>query len=499
MSNDLLSAKSQLSTTECGLECWRQRTPSETALRYAGKAFTWLEIGSVVDRLSQSLLEQGVVRGGVVALVSKNNLGLLLTYLACSRVGAISAFIAPTTANQLQEKLQVLGDCHYWVHSSGFDMTDGDKPCDTALAKCDTSLAKVVSAPNYRPLHISIDWNTDSPLTPCPDVSEQDLTSIIFTSGTTGSAKAVAHTKQQHIASAQGLLERFKFNKQHTWLLSLPMYHVSGLAIVWRWLVTGACIKIGEGADLYQDLQQVTHASLVTTQLKRLLDDGRSLCLTRVLLGGSHIPITLAQAANQRGIDTWLGYGMTEAASTVMAKPVDGRVGVGFLLPKRNIKIDDKRIFISGETLASGYFSHGFITPLTDNGWFDSKDLGEWHGDEICILGRADNQFISGGENIHCEEIEKALSFHPQVKSVMVVAVKDSAYGARPVAVVQCEKLLNKSEYEQVIAKQLDKFKWPIDYVLMPEFISQSSAIKIPRAKIKQWFSENITNYTLVS
>ncbi|CSI94560.1 O-succinylbenzoic acid--CoA ligase [Vibrio cholerae] len=67
------------------------------------------------------------------------------------------------------------------------------------------------------------------------------------------------------------------------------------------------------------------------TQLKRLLDSSSPLTLKRVLLGGSHIPVELAQMAATRGIDTWLGYGMTEAASTVTAKRVDGLAGNGEL------------------------------------------------------------------------------------------------------------------------------------------------------------------------
>ncbi len=61
------------------------------------------------------------------------------------------------------------------------------------------------------------------------------LASIVFTSGSTGTPKAVVHTHRQHLASAQGLLSEFQFNHQDTWLLSLPLYHVSG----WRLSIAG--------------------------------------------------------------------------------------------------------------------------------------------------------------------------------------------------------------------------------------------------------------------
>ncbi|MFS1425566.1 hypothetical protein [Shewanella sp. 10N.286.48.B5] len=68
-------------------------------------------------------------------------------------------------------------------------------------------------------------------------------------------------------------------------------------------------------------------------------------------MGGSHIPEALGLQAQQMGIETWLGYGMTEAASTVTAKPIDGTKTAGFVLDQRQLKIEDQRIFIGGNTL----------------------------------------------------------------------------------------------------------------------------------------------------
>ncbi|MEF1307556.1 AMP-binding protein, partial [Vibrio owensii] len=153
--------------------------------------------------------------------------------------------------------------------------------------------------------------------------------------------------------------------------------------------------------NLAEDILGVSHASLVATQLKRLLDEQVELSLSHVLLGGSHVAHELALRAPQQGIETWLGYGMTEAASTVTAKQIDSISNAGHLLQNRDIRLVDERIYIGGQTLAAGYFKQGSVTSLlNENGWFDSKDLGEWQGDELKIIGRADNQFISGGENV---------------------------------------------------------------------------------------------------
>jgi O-succinylbenzoic acid--CoA ligase len=229
----------------------------------------------------------------------------------------------------------------------------------------------------------------------------------------------------------------------------------------------------------------------VATQLRRLLDNKTPLSLTHVLLGGSHVPLSLSQQAATRGIETWLGYGMTEAASTVTAKQIDESYSAGRVLPNRKVQLRDQRIFIGGATLASGYYQQGEITPIVEDGWFDSKDLGEWIGDELKIIGRSDNQFISGGENIHCEEIEAILNQLNDVVQAMVVPIEDAEFGHRPVAVLQANRMPVQSVIEQHLQSKLAKFKWPVNYYLMPKSLL-GEGIKVSRAKVKEWLLKEL-------
>lgn len=184
---------------------------------------------------------------------------------------------------------------------------------------------------------------------------------------------------------------------------------------------------------------------------------------------------------------------MTEAASTVTAKPVDDKNTTGPILPYRKLMVKNQRIFIGGHTLASGYFKHGQLTPLIDqDGWFDSKDLGDWVGDELSIIGRADNQFISGGENIHCEEIENVLLSHPDVLNVIVIPVNDAAYGARPIAVMATRRPMMSTELSQYLHGRLEKFKWPVAYYPMPDDI-MAGGIKVSRVAVKDWVTQQGT------
>ncbi|KAB0304216.1 o-succinylbenzoate--CoA ligase [Vibrio fortis] len=452
---------------------WASASPDSRALSTPSHTLNWRELDALIHRYSAYLNTQGLSKGDVLTIVGKNSSELVLAYLASLNLGVLVAMTMPQPSKKLEQKLETL-------------YSDGKERFVAFTGEYGEALnvdAKLIQLP-------SLEEALGLPLHPLkqPLGETNNLASIVFTSGSTGNPKAVAHTAKQHIASATGLLEHFKFGSDDTWLLSLPMYHVSGLAIFYRWLVAGATLKVGN-QGLEQDIDGCTHASLVATQLRRLLDSECPLSLNHVLLGGSHIPNQLAQEANQRGIKTWLGYGMTEAASTVTAKPVDGSNTTGFVLPQRRVKVDDGRIYIAGETLASGYYYQGNLTPLIDDtGWFDSKDLGQWVDDQLLIIGRADNQFISGGENIHCEEIEQALSKLSGINQAIVVPVEDREFGFRPVAIIDCVELPTKDWFCEKLVGRLEKFKLPIEYHRMPVLAQQG--IKVSRADLARWLKE---------
>ncbi|MCG9543193.1 o-succinylbenzoate--CoA ligase [Vibrio sp. Isolate33] len=459
---------------------WAQQNPHQTALVIPNRAYTWLQVVVLVSEYQQHLSEQGLSQGDVLTIVGKNQAEVIPVYLAALNLGVLCAFTMPQPVARLMQKLESLyspSDRRYlWLLESG-SLNQSD------VAEPNTQLLTL-------PCLNDLDGNDKLIATSEPSsFNPQNLASIVFTSGSTGNPKAVAHTLEQHLCSAVGLLDVFQFKATDTWLLSLPMYHVSGLAIVHRWLAAGGCIKIGSG-KLESDIEGCSHASLVATQLHRLLKGKQALTLTHVLLGGSHIPEVLGLEAQQMGIETWLGYGMTEAASTVTAKPVDASSTAGFVLNHRQLKIENQRIYIGGDTLASGYYHQGQLTPLVDeHGWFDSKDLGLWDGEQVSIIGRADNQFISGGENIHCEEIERALNQLPEVKQAFIVPVEDSEFGFRPLAIVDCDEVPTKEWFAEQLQGSLERFKFPIEYYRMPE--QDQQGIKVSRAGLVSWLSQH--------
>ncbi|HIG78046.1 MAG TPA: o-succinylbenzoate--CoA ligase, partial [Candidatus Lambdaproteobacteria bacterium] len=330
-------------------------------------------------------------------------------------------------------------------------------------------------------------------------INPKDWATIIFTSGSTGSPKAVVHSLANHFYNALGANERMPLNPGDRWLLSLPMSHVSGLAILFRTLLSGAAMVIpAKNVSLSKTLlsRSVTHLSLVPTQLRRLLQTTKgkdALCqLKLILLGGSSIPETLLDQSAQLGLNVQTTYGSTEMASQVAT----GKSGFYQVLPFREVRIAaDNEVEVRGKIGFLGYLDGtGLHQPFDENGWFKTGDIGLWcskdtknQGDveSLKITGRKDNMFISGGENIHPEEIERILLQFGKTEQAVVVAVEDTEFGARPVAFLKTGEYFSESNLQNFLEKRLAKFKVPDLFLALPELIE--SEIKHNRVELSKF------------
>ncbi|MCA8970674.1 MAG: AMP-binding protein [Planctomycetes bacterium] len=270
---------------------------------------------------------------------------------------------------------------------------------------------------------------------------------VVFTSGSTGEPRAVVHGLENHAVSADGAAARIPFGPGDRWLLSLPFHHIAGLSIWMRALRSGGSVALRlPGEPLVDALirTRATHCSLVAKQASDLLDrlatrrPAVRLDLRAALVGGGPVPTRLIERAKDAAIPMHGTYGMTETTAQVATARSDDAESVGHPLPGRHITIRGGEILVDGSGIALGRIEGDSLVPLADDdGHFATGDLGRLTGDgRLCIQGRKDRRFVSGGENVSPEEIEAALRNVAATEEVYVVAVPDHRWGERPVAFV---------------------------------------------------------------
>jgi O-succinylbenzoic acid--CoA ligase len=207
-----------------------------------------------------------------------------------------------------------------------------------------------------------------------------------------------------------------------------------------------------------------------------------------IMVGGSGLSVSLWEQAKAWKIPVYTTYGLSEMSSsiTLSEQPVykESTYHSGKLIPHRQIKIKENgRILVKGPTLFLGYMH----APRA-NGWFITGDMGFFDtNNDLHILGRQDNMFISGGENIYPEEIEQALLRIPEIEKAVVVPTEDIKFGSRPIAYIKTSKnigdLLRRLSDELSIF--LPKYKIPISYLQWPDDYNETS-IKLDRAFFKK-------------
>lgn len=292
---------------------------------------------------------------------------------------------------------------------------------------------------------------------------------ILFTSGTTDYPKAVVHSAHQHIISAERVVKALNLGSQDRWLLSLPLWHVSGMSIVFRCLIANAEVVVPDPqTSLYESIsaKRITHISLVSAQLLQIMERSAPSHICAVILGGGPVPTHVIETARNNGWPVHTSYGMTETSSMItLSHKSFNPNSMGYSLSGHEIKITgDQEIMVRSSALCSGYLIDGKIRSIVDDdGWFHTGDLGMIDTDQqLHILGRKDNMFISGGENISPEEIESHINRFPQVQESVVIPVHDPKFGQRPVAFVR--GLAHITDLSDYLVKYLPKFMIPQIY-----------------------------------
>jgi len=256
--------------------------------------------------------------------------------------------------------------------------------------------------------------------------SDEDPTAVLFTSGSSGTPRAVELSRGAFQESAARSASRLGWKEGDRWLCCLPLAHVGGLSILIRCLIARRTIVLVprfEPAAVVDaiDRNDVTLASLVPSMLTRLLrlepKWAPSASLRAILLGGSSASEDIWKQAERRGIPILATYGLTETCSQVATARKSA--------PRDLVPLDGIEIRIN----------KGCIEVGSADGYVRTGDLGRLRPDGVLeVLGRADDLIITGGENVMPAEVEIELESHPQILRAAVFGQPDPDWGEIVVA-----------------------------------------------------------------
>ncbi|SEV93745.1 class I adenylate-forming enzyme family protein [Natrinema salifodinae] len=283
---------------------------------------------------------------------------------------------------------------------------------------------------------------------------------LMFTSGTSGRPKAVRLTVGNLVASATASAFRLGVTPDDRWLCCLPMYHMGGLAPVFRSALYGTPVVIQREFDADATTRvladyDVTGVSLVPTMCKRLLDAGwePTDALRFVLLGGAPATDELLARCRDRGVPVHPTYGMTETASQIAtATPGEtatheGTVGQPLLFTDVTVVGEDDNpvdpgeqgeLVVSGPTVTPGYLDRDATEAAFGERGLYTGDVGYRDDDgRLWVLNRRSDRIVTGGENVDPGEVRAILRSHPRVADAAVVGLADTEWGERVAALVE--------------------------------------------------------------
>jgi O-succinylbenzoic acid--CoA ligase len=447
--------------------------PDGTALVDAAtdESWTYAELDTAVERTAGRLAALGVEPGDRVAVLLETRPAFARLAFAAARLGAV---LVPLNCRLADEELREQADSVEPVLVvCGTDTEDAASALDAPAASVDeTDTVREVAA---------ADPASFDPV----DSAWTDTRLLLFTSGTTGAPKAVRLTYGNVAASAAASATRLGVLPGDRWLCPLSMYHTGGLSVVLRSALYGTTAVLvrtpGFDADAVRDALRrydCTGVSLVPTMLDRLLDAGGVPASLRfALVGGAPTPPALAERALDAGVPVCPTYGMTETASQVATlRPEDVRQhtdAAGRPLVGTEVTVVDAdrdplppgehgELAVAGPTVTPGYVSaadtsarfceHGLLTG--DRGYVD--DDGFLH-----VQGRQSDRIVTGGENVHPEEVAGVLRDHPGVEVVAVVGVPDDEYGERVGALLVADRALSVENLREFCEDRLAPYKHP--------------------------------------
>lgn len=499
-----------------------RRYPDKDGIISGKERFTWSQVNTRVNKLVRGLRGLGVNKGDRVAILSNN----CHQYLECYCAGGKSGIITVPLNYRLvgRELVYILNNSEANSLIIGPEYITTVKPILNELNYIKNKILLTGSEEDFLNYEELLSGQFSEEIE--PELDEQDLFWIMYTSGTTGYPKGVMITHKNVLTDALDDMYAYRMRKDDAMLVTPPLYHAAGTAISYSAMFVGAKIVImkkwdsGEALDIIEN-EKITASWINGAMLTDLLNspalktkDYSS--LRSVMYAGSPMPVELLKRAFPVfGKIFWGLYGLTENTSSATCLPIEDHIldgpenktkklySVGRELISLHVRVVNGRvedikpgevgeIIIKGDTVMKGYWKNPEATnEAIKKGWLFTGDLAKVDEDgDIYIVDRKKDMIISGGENIYSKEVEDVINSHPAVLESAVIGVKDPKWGesVKAIVILLPNKKLTPQDLIDFCKDHLASYKKP-KFVEFLDSLPRNPSGKVLKSQLRKQFA----------
>lgn len=509
-----------------------------TFLVYQAERTSFAEAHAAVRKLAARLRHTGVGPGDRVAIAMRNYPEWVIAFWAVQSIGAVVVSMnALWTSSENEYGLLDSGAVALIADGERYERVRGE-----VIGRC-VALTSVIITRSTTPLdpgHIA--WSeimagTDPGQLAAATIHPDDDSTILYTSGTTGSPKGAVGSHRNHITNilntivsgaAQVIMagpvpEGGAPGGRAIALWTFPFFHIAGVTGICLLSRTGGCIITQYKFDVDDALaiverERATIIAGVPTVVRAVLELAEATkrdlsSLTGISQGGSPVPpdsIAKIESEFRGKVSPANGYGLTETTSAVIANSgptyFAKKDSVGLPMPVTDVRVVDEdgndvapgsvgELWVRGPNNVRGYWNKPEETAESfTNGWFHTGDAARIDDDGfVYVVDRIKDMVLRGGENVYCAEVEAAIFEHPAVADVAVFALPHDRLGEEVAAAINLKQgaSLTTAQLQGFLEEKLAAFKVPSVVFLRSAELPRNATGKLLKKDLRREYSTN--------